>query len=504
MDINKYTRWLPDRVASAAFRCFKRLPGMKKVINAEYDAILNQIEEKIKPYKGTHATYTELPEQGRASDDIIAEMKQIRALEMGKWKEGFVSGAVYHGDTDHIDLLNKAYGLNSQSNPLHLDVWPSAAKYEAEIVSMTAKMLGAEHVADKDHPQSDVCGVVSSGGTESILLAMKTYRDWARDKRGIKNPEIIVPSTVHVAFDKAAHYFNIKITHVPVGGDYRADVEKTKKLINRNTIALVGSAPCFPYGVIDPIRALSELAHERGIGFHTDACLGGFVLPWAGQLGYQITPFDFSLPGVTSISADTHKYGYAAKGTSVVLYRTQELRRYQYFTTAEWSGGLYFSPTFAGSRAGGLSAACWASMVATGREGYLNASKKILETAAGIKAGIMEIPDLQILGDPLWVIAFASKTLDIYRVLDCMTEKGWSLNGLHKPPCVHLCVTLRHTQADIAQRFLDDLAAAVETVKETPQSEGGMAPVYGMAATMPDRGAVSELLARYMDMIFKV
>ncbi|MEO1863627.1 MAG: aminotransferase class V-fold PLP-dependent enzyme [Verrucomicrobiia bacterium] len=503
MDTSKLTRWLPDCIASAVFKSVRRLPGIKKIVDAEYETLLSQIEEKIKPYKGTHTAYTDLPEQGKASGEILAEMKQLRALEMGKWEEGFVSGAVYHGDADHIDLLNQAYALNSQSNPLHLDVWPSAAKYEAEIVSMTAKMLGAEYAADKGDSSSDVCGVVSSGGTESILLAMKTYRDWARDKRGIKSPEIIVPSTVHVAFDKAAHYFGIKITHVPVGGDYRADVEKTKKLINKNTIALVGSAPCFPHGVIDPIEALSELARERGIGFHTDACLGGFVLPWAGQLGYDVPPFDFSLPGVTSISADTHKYGYAAKGTSVVLYRSRELRRYQYFTATEWPGGLYFSPTFAGSRAGGLSAACWASMVATGRQGYLDASKKILETAAQIKAGIEEMPDMQILGDPLWVIAFASNTLDIFRVMDCMAEKGWSLNGLHKPSCVHLCVTLRHAQAGIAQRFLDDLAASVESAKENPQSEGGMAPVYGMAATMPDRGAVSELLVRYMDLIFK-
>jgi len=503
MDISKLTRWLPDRLAAVLFKSLRRLPAVRKAVDAEYETLLGQIEEKIKPYRGSHAAYTELPEHGRASGEILAEMKQLRALEMEKWKDGFVSGAVYHGDADHIDLLNQAYAINSQSNPLHLDVWPSAAKYESEIVSMTAKMLGAEQATNNDSPKPEVCGVVSSGGTESILLAMKTYRDWARDKRGIHAPEIIVPSTVHVAFDKAAHYFNIKIVHVPVGADYRADVEATKARINKNTIALVGSAPCFPHGVIDPIEALSELARERGIGFHTDSCLGGFVLPWAGQLGYDVPPFDFSLPGVTSISADTHKYGYAAKGTSVVLYRSPELRRYQYFTATDWPGGLYFSPTFAGSRAGALSAACWASMVATGRKGYLDATKKILETAARIKAGIEAMPDIQILGDPLWVIAFASDTLDIFRIMDCMAEKGWSLNGLHKPSCVHLCVTLRHTREGIAQRFLDDLAASVDQVKENPKAEGGMAPVYGMAATMPDRGAVSELLVRYMDLIFK-
>jgi len=267
---------------------------------------------------------------------------------------------------------------------------------------------------------------------------------------------------------------------------------------------IVGSAPSFPHGMIDPIEELSDLARERGIGFHTDACLGGFVLPWAERLGYPVPPFDFRLPGVTSMSADTHKYGYAAKGTSVVLYRGRDLRRYQYYTATDWPGGLYFSPTFAGSRPGALSAACWAAMTSIGADGYLAATKKILETADFIKKGIREIPELRILGDPLFVIAFASDSLDIYKVLDAMTRKKWNLNGLHKPSCVHLCVTLRHTQPGVAERFLLDLEAAVAFVKAHPEEKGSMAPVYGMAATMPMRGVVSDMLKRYLDLLFKV
>jgi sphinganine-1-phosphate aldolase len=220
-------------------------------------------------------------------------------------------------------------------------------------------------------------------------------------------------------------------------------------------------------------------------------------------LGYPVPPFDFRLPGVTSMSVDTHKYGYAAKGTSVVLYRGQELRHFQYYTSTEWPGGLYFSPTFAGSRPGALSAACWAALTAIGVDGYMSATKKILETAAIIKKGVNEITELRVLGEPFFVISFASDSINIYKVLDYMTRKKWSLNGLHKPTCIHLCVTLRHTQPGVAERFLTDLREAVEHVKTHPEEKGSMAPVYGMAATLPMRGMVSDLLKKYLDAIFK-
>ena len=423
-------------------------------------------------------------------------MEAMRAQEESHWKDGFVSGAVYHGDAEHIEFLNQVYAINSQSNPLHSDVWPSAAKFEAEIVAMTADMLGGAG--------QGIFGTVSSGGTESIMLAMKTYRDRAREERGVTRPEMIAPVTAHAAFDKASQYFKIKMVHIPVDENLRADVNAARKAINRNTIVVVGSAPSFPHGAIDPIPELSELARRHNIGFHTDACLGGFVLPWAEKLGYPVPPFDFRLPGVTSISVDTHKYGYAAKGTSVILYRGRELLHYQYYTTSEWPGGLYFSPTFAGSRPGALSAACWAALTSIGAQGYMDATQKILETAKAIKDGIRQIPELRLLGDPLFVVAFASDTLDVYKVLDFMSRKKWSLNGLHKPSCVHLCVTLRHTQPGIAERFISDLREAAAYIKDHPEEKGTMAPVYGMAATMPMRGLVSDMLKKYLDLMFKV
>jgi len=479
--------WLEKRL--------RKIPSVNQKIEKEYEEIMADLESSVKPYKENFASFTKIPATGRSRDEILREMEALYTREQEQWKDGFVSGAVYHGNQEHIDFLNKVYAINSQSNPLHADVWPSATKFEAEIVAMTADMLGGVG--------QDVCGTVSSGGTESIMLAMKTYRDRARQENGITHPEMVVPVTAHAAFDKASQYFNIKMVHIPIDENFRADVNAVRKAITRNTIVIVGSAPTFPHGMIDPIQELSELAREHGIGFHVDACLGGFVLPWAEKLGYPVPPFDFRLPGVTSMSADTHKYGYAAKGSSVVLYRGHDLLHYQYYTATDWPGGLYFSPTFAGSRPGALSAACWAAMTSIGAEGYQAATKRILETADKIKAGIRKIPELHILGNPLFVVAFASDTLDIYKVLDAMSHNGWSLNGLHKPTCVHLCITLRHTQPGVAERFLQDLEAAIAHVKANPAENGTMAPVYGMASTMPLRGIVSDMLKKYLDLMYK-
>ncbi len=487
---------LPPPMVAWAERHLKKIPSIRRKIEKEYDELMDGLETSLKPYKDKFPTFARLPETGRSRAEVLQEMESLRQREEAQWKDGFVSGAVYHGDEEHIEFLNRVYAINSQSNPLHADVWPSTTKFEAEIVSMCASMLGGESQA--------VCGTVSSGGTESILLAMKTYRDWARDAKGITRPEMIAPVTAHAAFDKASQYFGIKLIKIPVDADSRADINAARRAVSRNTVVIVGSAPSFPHGAVDPIKDLSELARMHKVGFHTDACLGGFVLPWAENLGYNVPPFDFRLPGVTSISVDTHKFGYAAKGTSVILYRDKELRRYQYYTTTEWPGGLYFSPTFAGSRPGALSAACWAALTSIGEQGYMDATKRILETAEYLKNEVRQIPELRLIGDSLFVIAFASDSLDIYKVLEFMSRKKWSLNGLHKPTCMHICVTLRHTQPGVKERFISDLKAAVAHVKSHPEEKGSMAPVYGMASTMPMRGLVSDMLKKYLDLIFKV
>lgn len=460
--------------------------------------IAAQLENSFKPYNDEFEKFDRLPMEGIGQGEILELMEKFKTIEEAKWQDGFVSGAVYHGNEAYIDFITKVYAINSQSNPIHPDIWPSASKFEAEVVSMTAKMLGADKTSD------EIVGTVSSGGTESILLAMKTYRDWARETKGISEPEIIVPTTAHAAFTKAGDYFRIKVIRIPVGDDFRADIEATKKAINENTIALVGSAPPFPHGIVDPIEELSALALDRKLGFHTDACLGGFILPWAEKLGYEVPVFDFRLPGVTSISVDTHKYGYAAKGTSVILYRGAELRHHQYFSVTDWPGGFYVSPTFAGSRPGALIAAAWAAMVSMGESGYLEAAQRILSTTDWLKRELRELPEIQVIGDPLFMVAFRSDALDIYQVMDYMTGKNWGLNGLQLPPSVHICITQRHVEEGVKERFLEDLKSAIAYVKENPKPSSEMGPIYGMAASEETRGMVKSIFNMFLDILYRV
>ena len=464
--------------------------------------ILQNLAKQLKPYRDRVETMERLPAEGKPHAEVLALLEQLRDLEAARWQQGYASGAVYHGGQEHTDFLSAAYRTQSQSNPLHPDLWPSAAKFEAEVVSMTASMLSGAEV--RTHRRGDrVAGAVSTGGTESILLAMLAYRDWGRDELGIAQPEVIVPVTAHAAFEKAAHYFGIGLVRVPVGEDMRADVAAMRAAVTERTVALVGSAPSFPHGAIDPIEEIAAIAEERGIGCHVDACLGGFLLPFAERLGYPVPPFDFRLPGVTSISVDTHKYGYAAKGTSVILYRSQDLFHHQCYTAADWPGGLYVSSTLLGSRPGALIAAAWAALVATGEDGYLESARHILAAADRLKAGVREIPDLKVLGDPLFVVAIASDTLDIYQVMEQMSRRGWSLNGLHRPAAFHLALTRRHAEDGVVDRFLTDLRAAADEVRSNPEERTGMAPLYGMAAMAP-KELVQGLLEAYIDVLYEV
>jgi glutamate/tyrosine decarboxylase-like PLP-dependent enzyme len=461
------------------------------------EAIAAMLEPDLKPYRGRYPAYPRLPARGRDRADVLTELTSLADEERTRWEDGFASGAVYHGGRAHIDFLNQVYALFSQGNPLHPHLWPSVTKFEAEVVAMTSAMLHG------DTPDPPACGTVTSGGTESILLAMRTYRDDARATRGVTDSEVIAPVTAHAAFDKAAQYFGMRLLRTPVGADMRADPDAVRAAVSDRTVAVVGSAVQFPHGVADPIEELAAIAAQAGVGFHTDACLGGFVLPWAERLGYPVAPFDFRVPGVTSISCDTHKFGYAAKGTSVLLWRDAALRDRQYFATTDWTGGLYYSPTFAGSRPGALSAQAWAAMVTTGEDGYLDATKRVLEAATRIRQGIAGTPGLRVLGDPLWVIAFTSDEVDIYDVLDRMSRRRWSLNGLQQPASVHLCVTLRHTAEGVVERFLADLRDSVDQARKDPGG-GLMAPIYGMAAVPESRGEVDDLLRAYCDVLYRV
>ncbi|MCU0257929.1 MAG: aminotransferase class V-fold PLP-dependent enzyme [Solirubrobacteraceae bacterium] len=256
---------------------------------------LAEIERSLKPYRGELPTHARLPEEGVPREEVLGQLRRMADAEREKWEGGHVSGAVYEGEAEHIAFLNEAYAIHSQSNPLHLDVWPSAAKFEAEIVAMTAGMLGAEETPDA------IVGTVTSGGTESIMLAMRAYRERGR-ANGIERPVMVLCETAHAAFDKAADAFGIEQRKVPAGPGHVADVAAMEAAIDERTVVVIGSAPAFPHGLVDPIAELSEIARARGIGFHTDGCLGGFLLPWAAKLGHEVPAFDFRLPGVTSMS----------------------------------------------------------------------------------------------------------------------------------------------------------------------------------------------------------
>jgi sphinganine-1-phosphate aldolase len=483
-----------------AERAVRRLPGVSAHLEREYAQIAEMVRARLHPYAGELPAFTRLPEAGVPPQQVLDWMRQLRERETSQWQTGQVSGTVYHGGEEHAAFLSQVYALHAQSNPLHADLFPSTVKFEAEIVAMTAHLLGAQPT---DDPDQQIVGTVTSGGTESILLAMKTYRDWAHAERGLTQPEVIAPVTAHPAFDKAAHLFGIRLIRTPVDSQFRADTEAMRRAITPNTVALVGSAPGYPHGTIDPIEQIAELAQAHRVGLHVDACLGGFILPFIERLGYPMPPFDFRVSGVTSMSVDPHKYGYTPKGLSVVLYRGRRLRRYQYFTYTDWPGGLYASPTLPGSRPGALSAAGWAAMVSLGEAGYLEAARHIMETAQVIRKGIEAIPELRLMGEPLFLIAFTSDTLNIYQVLDGMARRGWRLVALQRPPGIHFAVTLRHTQHGVAERFLNHLQEVVAEVKQGGAEKGeGMAPIYGMANSLPFRGVIEEVLYRYLDALY--
>lgn len=302
-----------------------------------------------------------LTSQGLSHEDVLSRMREMRA-EDARWQEGRTWSLVYNAGEDIRRLVAEAYTEFMSENGLSPLAFPSLRRFESEVLAIGAELFHGDTAA----------GTLTSGGTESILMAVKTARDLARAERGITEPEMVLPASVHPAFQKAAHYFGVKAVNVPLGPDFRADVEAMRAAVGPRTVLVVGSAPAYPQGVVDPIRELAAMAQEKGVLFHVDACLGGFLLPFAKKLGHAIPDFDFAVPGVTSLSADLHKYGYAAKGASLVLYRTPELRRHQFFTYADWSGGIYASPSMAGTRPGapsprpGPSSSTWARRATCG------------------------------------------------------------------------------------------------------------------------------------------
>jgi len=290
----------------------------------------------------------------------------------------------------------------------------------------------------------------------------------------------------------------------PLGPDWRVDTGWVSAHVTPNTVALVGSAPNYAHGIIDPISELSDIALDHGLGLHVDGCLGGFILPWGERLGYPIPAFDFRIPGVTSISADTHKYGYSLKGTSVLLYRNPQLRQYQYFTNPDWPGGIYFSPGLSGSRSGGVVAAAWAAMVSLGEKGYLEVADRIFKTAATIRQGVDSIPELEVICDPTFLVAFRARELDVFHVNDHLIEKGWRLNALQLPPALHFCVTRPNTAPGVAESFVADLREAVEYAKHPARESPKSGALYGLGGTPAGNEILDTLFSAALDAMYEV
>ncbi|XP_024944855.1 sphingosine-1-phosphate lyase isoform X2 [Cephus cinctus] len=429
-------------------------------------------------------------------DEVLDHVKKCVNLGDYDWTNGSVSGTVYRNDADLVKLMADVYGVASYTNPLHPDVFPGVCKMEAEVVRSSCHLFNGG---------PDTCGTMTSGGTESILLACKAYRDYAKEVKGITKPEILMPITAHSAFDKAAQYLNIKVCTVPINPhSCTVSIEAMKKAITRNTIMLVGSTPNFPYGTKDNIEAISELGVRYGIPVHVDACLGGFLICFMQDAGYTIPPFDFILPGVTSISADTHKYGYAPKGSSVILYREKKYRHYQFTVTTDWPGGIYGSPTVNGSRAGGIIAACWAAMMYFGHDGYVQATKKIIETTKYIEQELRKLDCIFIFGTPATsVIALGSNDFHIFRLSEALNARGWNLNALQFPSGIHICITYVHTEEGVADRFLNDVKDELMNIMKQPDEpvEGKMA-MYGMSQSIPDRSVVTDFVRFYLDSMY--
>lgn len=431
-----------------------------------------------------------LQPRGIPRDKLFEQIRELKQQD-ADYRQGRTWSLVYYGGEELTAVLEEAYRMYFHTNALNPMAFPGLRKFENEVVAMTASMLGGGPGA---------CGNMTSGGTESILMAVKTARDLARARRpGVIAPEMVVPVSIHPAFLKAAHYLGVKAVRTSLGDDFRADMDAVRAAVNDNTILVVGSAPAYPHGVIDPIEELAALAEAKGISCHVDACLGGFMLPFAGKLGYAVPPFDFRVPGVTSMSADVHKYGFAAKGASVILYRDREIRRHQYFALADWPGGLFGSPTMTGTRPGGAIAAAWAIMNYLGEEGYLHLARTIMDTAKALMEGIAAIPGLHIMGRPdMSVFAFGSESLDMNLVGDAMEARGWRLDLQQLPPCLHMMVTPVH--APIVEDFLNDLRESVEAVEKGEVTPSGMAQMYGMIGSVPTGDAENFILDFFSDL----
>jgi glutamate/tyrosine decarboxylase-like PLP-dependent enzyme len=437
-----------------------------------------------------------IPEKGLEYKQVLEIMRGYKKDD-ANYKDSKTWSLVYYLGEEYTQFLKDAYTLFFSENALNPIAFKSLKQFEAEVIRMTANMLNGNE---------NVVGTMTSGGTESCLLPVVTYRDFAKAKRKIwiKKPEMIAPESIHVGWEKAAHYFGVKMRHVPLDSTRRADAGAIEKLINKNTILIVASAPTYPHGVVDPIEDIGAIALKHNIPFHVDSCLGGFLLPFVEKLGYPVPKFDFRVPGVTSMSADVHKYGFAAKGASTILYRNMDYMKYQIYVYTEWPGGIYAASGLLGTRPGGAIAAAWAAMNALGQDGYLERARITMDTTKKLIAGIRSIPELEVVGTPhMSVFAYGSrsKKVNIYAVGDQMEAKGWNIDRVQKPMALHAMVTPLHER--VADKYIADLKESVEYVKSHPAlATKGNAALYGVVANIPFRGMVKKNVQKMIEEMY--
>lgn len=480
-----------------------KLPFIKKKIEKEINDTKRLLQNEL-IVKADSVDHHKIPTNGLSKEEVMNQLDSLSGLKAVDWKDGKVSGAVYHGGGELIQLQTDAIQKFAVSNQLHPDAFPGVRQMESEVVSMVLNLFNA--------PPDTGCGTTSSGGTESLLLACLAARERGRIEKGITNPEIVAPKTIHAAIFKAAKYFNMKLNLADLNDDFTGDIGHMKRLINKNTVIILGSAANFPYGTIDNIPELSKLAVKYDIPLHVDCCLGSFVIAFYEKAIGKPLPFafDFRLPGVTSISCDTHKYGFAPKGSSVILYRSPDYRKYQYYISSDWVGGLYGSPTLAGSRPGALTVGAWATMIYLGEDGYIKQIKAILEAAQKLRNVIeTEIDELDLIGDPLLsVVSFKSSVINVHALGDMLSKKyGWHLSSLQQPAALHLAVTKLSVPA--IDKLTNDLkicvAHCVELIKTNgPDSiKSDTAQLYGVAESISTRGVVDELVGCFLDALYK-
>jgi glutamate/tyrosine decarboxylase-like PLP-dependent enzyme len=382
------------------------------------------------------------------------------------FRRGRVFGLVFHADDKLEQLVAAAHNAYLWHNALNPNVFPSLRRMTNDVVEISASLLGGDAVED------ELAGFLTSGGTESILMAVKAAKVRAATERDVHTPNIVLPMSAHAAFDKACQYFGVEARRIPVRDDYRADVDAMAAAVDDATTLVVGSAPQYPQGVIDPIPELAALASERRTSCHVDACMGGFVLPFLERQGHPVPPWDFRVPGVTSVSADLHKYGYVPKGISVIMHRSKALRRHQTFSFDGWLGGFYGSSGILGTKPGGPIAAAWAALQFLGEDGYRRFAEAAFVARERFVAGVRRTPGLAIVGEPEVTLAAITAAgpapaVDVFALGDELFRRGWHLDRQGPPDSLHATCMPSHLAA--MDEFLADLqdAAAVVTGTST-------------------------------------